>query len=108
MRDELASTESNYVWDLIELPKGCKPISYKWVFKIKRGVTDEIERYKARVVAKGYNQREGIDLIETFSLVSTKDAFRIFMALVTHFNLEHHQMDVKTALLNGDLLEDVT
>ena len=66
-----------------------------------------MERYKARLVAKGYNQREGIDFKETFSPVSTKDSFRVVMALVAHFDLELHQMDVKTAFLNGDLFEDV-
>ena len=58
-------------------------------------------------MAKGYTQREGIDYKQTFSPVSTKDSFRIIMALVAHYDLELHQMDVKTAFLNGDLKEDV-
>jgi hypothetical protein len=58
-------------------------------------------------VAKGYTQREGIDYNETFSPVSCKDSFRIIMALVAHYDLELHQMDVKTAFLNGDLDEIV-
>ncbi|KAL6324412.1 hypothetical protein AAG906_013016 [Vitis piasezkii] len=64
-------------------------------------------RYKARLVVKGYSQREGIDFKETFSPVSTKDSFRVIMAIVAHFDLELHQMDVKTAFLNGDLDEEV-
>ena len=95
-----------YIWDLVELPKGCKPVGCKWVFKTKRSSDGAVERYKSRLVAKGYSQREGIDYKETFSLVSTKDSFRVVMALVAHFNLELHQMDVKTAFLNGDLSED--
>ena len=58
-------------------------------------------------MVKGFTQREGIDYNETFSLVSCKDSFRIIMALVAHYNLELHQMDVKTAFLNGDLEENV-
>ena len=58
-------------------------------------------------MAKGFTQREGIDYNETFSPVSCKNSFRIIMALVAHYNLELHQMDVKTAFLNGDLEENV-
>ena len=58
-------------------------------------------------MAKGFTQREGIDYNETFSPVSCKDSFRIIMALVAHYDLELHQMDVKTAFLNGDLYENV-
>ena len=107
MQDELVSMSHNSVWDLVELPKGCKPVGCKWVFKTKRSSDGAVERYKARLVAKGYSQREGIDYKETFSPVSTKDSFRVVMALVAHFNLELQQMDVKTAFLNGDLTEDV-
>ena len=58
-------------------------------------------------MAKGFTQREGIDYNKTFSSVSCKDSFRIIMPLVAHYNLELHQMDVKTAFLNGDLEENV-
>jgi hypothetical protein len=58
-------------------------------------------------MAKGFTQREGIDYTETFSPVSCKDSLRIIMALVTHYDLELHQLDVKTTFLNGDLLENV-
>ena len=64
-----------------------------------------VEKYKARLVAKGFTQREGIDYNETFSPVSCKDSFIIIMALVAHFHVELHQMDVKTSFLNGDLQE---
>jgi hypothetical protein len=58
-------------------------------------------------VAKDFTQREGIDYTEIFSPVSSKDSFRIIMALVAHYDLELHQMDVKTAFLNGNLQENV-
>ena len=76
-------------------------------FKTKRDSSWQIERYKARLVVKGYSQIEGIDFKETFSPVSTNDSFRVIMVIVAHFDLELHQMDVKTAFLNGDLDEDV-
>ncbi|KZV24228.1 hypothetical protein F511_35114 [Dorcoceras hygrometricum] len=95
----------NDVWDLVTLPKGAKPIGCKWIFKTKRDSKGNVERFKARLVAKGFTQKEGIDYKETFSPVSSKDSFRIIMALVAHFDLELHQMDVKTAFLNGDIDE---
>ena len=107
MNEELKSMAHNGVWDLIELPNSCKPVGCKWVFKTKRDAKGNIERFKARLVAKGFTQKEGIDYKETFSPVSKKDSLRIIMTLVAHFDLELHQMDVKTAFLNGNLDEDI-
>jgi Reverse transcriptase (RNA-dependent DNA polymerase) len=64
-----------------------------------------VKIYKTRLVAKGFTHKESIDFTKTFSPVSTKDSFRIIMALVTYFDLELYQMDVKTAFLNGDIDE---
>ena len=105
--DELQSMKDNGVWDLVPMPEGVRPVSCKWVFKTKRDSQGNIERYKARLVARGFTQREGIDYKETFSPVSSKDSFRTIMALVAHLDLELHQMDVKTAFLNGELEEDI-
>ena len=58
-------------------------------------------------MAKGFTQKEDIDYKKTFSSISSKDSFRIIMALVTHYNLELHQMDVKTAFLNGNIDETI-
>ena len=107
MNDELKFMKDNDVWDLVELPKGKKPIGCKWVFKTKRDSKGNVERYKARLVAKGFTQREGIDYKETFSPIFMKDSFRIIMTLVAHFDLELHQMDVKTAFLNGDIEKEI-
>ena len=90
MKDEMSSMASNGVWELIELLSGYKPIGCKWVFKTKKDSKGKIKRFKARLVAKGFTQREGIDYNETFSPVSSKDSFRIIMALVAHFNIELH------------------
>jgi transposase InsO family protein len=107
MKEEMESMAKNQVWDLVDLPKGAVAIGCKWVYKTKTDASGNVERYKARLVAKGFTQKEGIDYHETFSLVSKKDSFRIIMALVAHFDLELHQMDVKKTFLNGNLEEEV-
>ncbi|XP_072077980.1 uncharacterized mitochondrial protein AtMg00820-like [Arachis hypogaea] len=101
MKDELKSMEQNKVWDLVKLPKGCKRIGCKWVFKTKHDSHGNLEYYKARLVAKDFTKKDGVDYKETFSPVSRKDSLRIILALVAHYDLELHQMDVKTAFLNG-------
>ena len=98
--------DDNKVWDLVELLEGSKQVGCKWVFKTKCDSNGNIERYKARLVAKGYTQEDGIEYKETFSPVS-KDSLRIVMALVAHYDLELHQMDVKIAYINDDLVEEV-
>ena len=107
MKDELDSMKSNEVWDLIGLPKGAKAIGYKWVYKTKRDSLGNIDRYKTRLVVKGFTKKEGIDYKETFSLVSKKDSLHIILALVAHLDLELQQMDVKTIFLNSDLEDEV-
>ena len=77
------------------------------MFKTKQNAKGQVERYKVRLVVKGYSQREGIDFKETFSLVSIKDSLRIIIVIVAHFDLKLHQMDVKTTFLNGYLVKDV-
>jgi hypothetical protein len=107
MEDEMRSMSAKQVWKLEKIPKGAKTVGCKWVYKIKRDSKENIDRFKARLMAKGFTQREGIDYNETFSPVSSKDSFRIIIALVTYYDLELHQMDVKTTFLNGDLYENV-
>ena len=107
MREELKSMSINKVWDLIELPQGSAAIGCKWLFKTKRSQKGKIEQFKARLVANGFTQRQNIDYKETFQPISSKDSFRIIMVLVAHFNLELHQIDVKTAFLNGSLAKNV-
>ena len=90
--------KDNDVWDLVPLPEGTKPISCKWIFKTKRDSKGNVERHKVRLVAKGFTQKESIEYKKTFSIVSSEDSFRIIMALVAHFDLELHQMDVKDGI----------
>ena len=90
MKEELKSMDDNQVWDLVELLESSKQVGCKWVFKTKRDSKGNIERYKARLIAKGFTQKDGIDYKKTFSLVSKKNSLRIILALVAHYDLELH------------------
>jgi len=74
MKDELKFMKDNDVWDLVELPKRKKLIGCRWMFKTKKDSKGNVERYKARIVANGFTQTEGIDYKETFSPLFTKDS----------------------------------
>jgi Reverse transcriptase (RNA-dependent DNA polymerase) len=97
----------NQVWNLVDLPKGVRPIENKWVFKRKSDMDGNLTTYKARLVVKGYKQIQGIDFDETFSLVAMFKSIRILLAITAFHDYEIWQMDVKTVFLNGDLEEDV-
>jgi hypothetical protein len=107
MKDEIDSIIKNNTWELVDLPPERKAIGCKWVYIRKRTATGKIERYKARLVAKGFSQIEGIDFTETFAPVAKFSSIRALLALATDYDLEIHQMDVKTAFLNGDLDVDI-
>jgi hypothetical protein len=70
-------------------------------------VDGKLETFKARMVAKGFTQKEGIDYEETFSLVAILKSIQMLLAITSHFDYEIWQMDVKTAFLNGHLDEDI-
>jgi len=106
-KDEINSMQSSGVWNHVKLLNGTKAIGYKWVFKTKRDSLSNIERYKTRLITKGFTQKEAIDYIKTFVPVSKKDSLCIIFASVAHFDLELQQMNVKTIFLNGDLEEEV-
>ncbi|XP_073056948.1 uncharacterized mitochondrial protein AtMg00820-like [Primulina eburnea] len=97
---EMDSTLQNHTWELVDLPPGTKLLGCKWILKEKMRVDGSIEKYKARLVAKGYRQREGHDFFYTYSLVSRITFIRVLIAIAVLHNLEIHQMDVKTTILN--------
>ena len=100
---EYQSLIDNNTWDLVELPEGRTPVGCKWVFKIKYNGEGKVERFKSRLVAKGYSQRQGIDFEETFSPVVRFSAIRTLLVLAIQKDMIVHQMDVVTAFLNGEL-----
>ncbi|XP_074570564.1 uncharacterized protein LOC141827228 [Curcuma longa] len=104
---EITSILQNHTWELVDLPPGSKPLGCKWIFKRKKKSDGTIDRYKARLVIKGYRQREGLDYFDTYAPVSRITSIRVLLAIVTLWNLEIHQMDVKTAFLNGNLEEEI-
>eukprot|EP00253_Pinus_taeda_P006746 PITA_06746 len=105
MNEEMESILRNNTWDLVELPKNKTPIGCKWLFKPKMDVDGSIE--KLRLVAKGYSQQKGIDFDDTFTLVAKLNTIRMLIALATKCNCKLHQLDVKSAFLNGDLKEEI-
>ena len=106
MHDELNNFERNKVWKLVPRPKDCKNvIGTKWVFKNKQDANSIVIRNKARLVAQGFSQVEGIDFGETFAPVARLESIRILLAYASHHNFKLQQMDVKSAFLNGPINE---
>ena len=98
---------SNHTWELVDLPLGNKPLGSKWIFKRKMKADGTIDKYKARLVVKGFKQKEGLDYFDTYSPVTRITSIRMLIVLAAVYGLKIHQMDVKTAFLNGDLEEKI-
>nr|GEV46704.1 retrovirus-related Pol polyprotein from transposon TNT 1-94 [Tanacetum cinerariifolium] len=107
MEEEIKSIEKNDTWELTTLSKGQKAIRVKWVYKAKKNAKGEVEKYKARLVAKGYKQKHGIDYEEVIALVARLETIRMIIAIAAQHKWKIHQMDVKSAFLNGLLEEEV-
>nr|GEW24200.1 retrovirus-related Pol polyprotein from transposon TNT 1-94 [Tanacetum cinerariifolium] len=106
--DDVPTTYSEATWELTNLPEGKKVIGCKWVYAKKEGFSSQDDvRYKAKLVAKGYAQKEEIDYNEVFSPVVKHSSIRILLSLVAQLDLELVQMDVKTAFLHDDLEEEI-
>jgi transposase InsO family protein len=107
MQEEYASLMANGTWELAPLPKDRKSVGCKWVFRTKMDAQGNVVRYKARLVARGFSQVEGVDFHDTFAPVAKFTTIRCMLAIGAAMDLEIHQMDVKTAFLNGELEEDI-
>ncbi|GJW05168.1 retrovirus-related pol polyprotein from transposon TNT 1-94 [Tanacetum coccineum] len=107
MQEELNEFKRLDVWELIPRPNKVMVITLKWIYKVKLDEMGGILKNKARLVARGYRQEEGIDFEESFALVARLEAVRIFLAFAAHMNMIVYQMDVKTAFLNDIMREEV-
>jgi hypothetical protein len=99
---EIDALAKNKTWELVDLPPGHKAVKSKWVFKLKSDGC-----YRARLVAKGFTQIPGIDYDETFSPVARFESLRLLLALAALEDWEIHQMDIKSAFLNGVLDKEI-
>jgi hypothetical protein len=104
---ELGEFDANEVYEEVPIPHGVKPITSKPVFRVKLDQNGNIERFKIRIVARGFTQQAGKDYDETFAPVANLESIRILLALANKYDLELDQMDVSTAYLNGEILEEL-
>jgi hypothetical protein len=103
----MESLMSNETWEICDCPVGCKPVGCKWIFKKKLKPDGTIDKFKARLVAKGYTQKKDEDFFDTYSPVTRITTIRVLVALAASYGFHIHQMDVKTAFLNGELDEEI-
>ena len=107
MIEEYQSIMKNDVWEIVPRPKGKSIVSSKWIFKIKHVAHTNIKKYKVRFIAKGFSQKEGINYEERFALVARYTSVRAILAIAASKGWKAHQMDVKTTLLNGKIIEEL-
>ena len=106
IREELDTLHTAGTWTLEHAPPGANVIGSKWVFKAKKDASGKVVRYKARLVAQGFSQVEGIDYFDTYAPVARLPSSRAIIAMANRLGLKLHQVDIKGAYLNGELLAD--
>ena len=107
MQEELLQFKLQEVWSLVNLPRGKRAIGTKWIYRNKKDERGIVIKNKARLVAQGYTQEEGIDYDEVFAPVARMEAIRIFLAFAAFKGFKVYQMDVKSAFLYGKIEEEV-
>ncbi|KAK8951797.1 hypothetical protein KSP39_PZI003445 [Platanthera zijinensis] len=107
MREEMDALKKNETWDLVPKVDGIAPVTCKWVFKLKKKADGSIERFKARLVARGFSQQYGEDYEETFSPVAKMTSVRMVIALAACQGWRMWQLDVKNAFLYGEIDKDI-
>ena len=103
MAEEIAALERTSTWDLVPLPPHVTPITCKWVYKVKTRSDGSLERYKAHLVARGFQQEQGCDYEETFAPVAHMTTVCTLLAVASVRQWSISQLDVKNAFLNGEL-----
>lgn len=107
VKEELLAHQVNGTWTVINRPPDTKLLSSRWIFTIKRDKDGQVSRYKARLVARGFEQRPGIDFIESYAPVARHESVRFLLAICAQLSLNIRQFDISTAFLYGDLNEAV-
>ena len=107
MEEEYESILKRKTWDLVQLPEGKQPIGCKWLYKPKFKADGSIDKYKGRLVVKGYSPKEGINYEEKFSPVAKLNTIRMLISLSTKHHCIIHQLDLKSSFLNGELKQEV-
>jgi len=107
MNKEIRALQENHTWYLTDIPSRKTPIGCKWVYNIKHKTDGTIDRHKAKLVAKGYTQLEGIDYLDTLSPMAKLTTIRLLLTTVAVKNWHLHQLDVDNTFLHGDLEEEV-
>ena len=107
MEEEIRMVEKNNTWELVAIPREREVVSLKWIYKIKLNKEGDIQKHKARLVARGFTQKPGIDFYGTFSQVARLETIRTVIVVVAQKKWKIFQLDVKSAFLNGKLDEEI-
>jgi hypothetical protein len=107
MDKELTSLHKHDTWTLSPVPAGRSAISTKWIFKTKYNADGSICKHKARLVVRGFTQKEGIDFTECYAPVARHTSLRVLLSIAASDDMELHQCDIETAFLNAELTEEV-
>lgn len=107
MNQELEAIERNKTWELVTPLADARVIGVKWLSKTKSNKRGEVDKHKARLVAKRFTQEYGVDYTEVFAPVARWDTIRTILALAAHKEWKVFQLDVKSAFIHGELEEDV-
>ena len=106
MEEERRALEAHGTWQLEKPPAGANIVSCRWVFHAKKDAAGNVYRYRARLVARGFSQIPGVDFFDTYAPVAKMASIRVILALAARFDLDVHQVDIKSAYLNGDFEEN--